>query len=290
MSRRGFTLTELLIGMVVMAILGTAMARILINNSRFVSLQDAMMESRATARAAMQAMVTELHLVPDSGVIMATRDSMTVRVPYAFGMLCGTTGGITTGSLMPTDSLMYATAVPDSIGYLPSAGGAFRRRRVTSVTAPPRAADCTNDSIRVVPGGRLIGTTIPGTALPSGSLFYLSQTTTYRFMTSVDLPGRRGLWRRVGSGAYEELAAPFDTAAKFVFLMGPYLQPDARTSLEYGGVGARTARRDSVRGLELRLTGQSISPPQGSSAPQTFELRTRVAFMNKAYVGSWAVY
>lgn len=284
MTRRGFTLPELLIGMVVMAILGTALARILIDNSRFVSRQDAMMESRATARAAMQAMVAELHMVPDSGLLMATRDSISVAVPYAFGMLCRTTAGVTTASLMPADSVMYASAVPDSIAVRSLTGGAFIRRVVTSVIASPIAADCTVDSIRVIPGGRLIGMTIPGSAVASGSLFYLSQTVTYRFMTSVDVPGRRGLWRRLGTGAYEELAAPFDTAAKFVFLRGPYMEIYPRTNLTTG------ARRDSARGLELRLTGQSITAPQGGSGPQTFDLRTRVAFMNKAYVANQAVY
>lgn len=284
MTRRGFTLTELLVSMVVMGLLGTVLARILISNSRFVSRQDAMMESRATARAAMQLMIAELQLVPDSGLRYANRDSVRVTVPYAFGMLCRTTSGVTTGSLMPGDSLMYASAAPDSIGVRALTGGAFVRRRVTSVTASPRAADCTADSIRVIPGGRLIGMSLPGTAPTSGSLFYLSQTVTYRFMASVDVPGRRGLWRRVGAGAYEELAAPFDTAAKFVFLMGPYMQADPRTSL------TTTARRDSVRGLELRLTGQSINPPQGASSPRTFDLRTRVAFQNKSYVANQVVY
>lgn len=284
MNRRGFTLPELLIGMVVMAILGLALARILISNSRFVSHQDAMMEARATARAAMQAMVAELHMVPDSGLLAATRDSVRVRVPYAFGMLCLTTAGVATASLMPADSLMYASAVPDSIGILGSTGGAFRKRRVTSVTASPVPANCIGDSIRVVPGGRLIGMTIPGIAPASGSLFYLSQTVTYRFTTSVDVPGRRGLWRRVGSGAYEELAAPFDTTARFVFLTGPYLQPSPATSLP------TLAQRDAVRGLELRLTGQSISTPQGAAGPQSFDLRTRVAFMNKMYVANQPIY
>ena len=96
MTRRGFTIAELVIAMVVMAILGTALARILIDNSRFVSRQDAMMESRATARAAMQAMVAELHMVPDSGLLAAAGDSVTVTVPYAFGMTCLPTSGTAT--------------------------------------------------------------------------------------------------------------------------------------------------------------------------------------------------
>lgn len=283
MTRRGFTLAELLIAMVVMAILGAALLRVLVSNSRFVSLQDAMAESRSTARAAMQAMMAELRMVPDNGLLLATRDSVTVTVPFGFGMVCGTTAGVTTGSLLPADSAMYWSAVADSMGIRDPNGGAFVKRRVTSTTATPVAADCTTDSVRVIPGGRLIGLTFGGPGVTPGSLFYLSQTVTYRFATSVDLPGRRGLWRRVGAGAYEEMAAPFDTSARFAFLMYPVMTVDTRASLPAGA-------RDSVMGLELRLTGASVSAPQGTSAPLTFGLRTSVPFVNKSYVAGQLVY
>lgn len=279
MTRRGFTLTELLVAMVVMALLGTALARIIINNSRFVSKQDAMMEARGTARAAMQSMITELHMVPDSGLRVAHRDSVTVQVPYVFGVACRTSAGTTVASLMPTDSMMYAAAVATGMAVRDSTSGAYKTPYTgITVASSTNTAACTADSIRVIPNGRLIDITgiTPGGA-PSGSLFYLYQTVTYKFATSTDVPGRRGLWRKAGAAAYEELAAPFDTSARFAFLMGTFMQIDTRTSF------ASQAARDSVRGLELRLMGASVSPPQGKTSPQTFNLRTRVAFMNRAF-------
>ncbi len=280
MSRRGFSLAELLIAMVVMALLGTGLARIIVNNSRFVSRQDAMMDARATARAAMQSLIAEVHMVSDSGLRAASRDSVTVLVPYVFGVACRTTAGTTVASLMPADSVMYAAAVPEGLAARDSSSGAYRSP-VTgfTVASSSNTAACTADSIRVIPGGRLIGMSgIPGVQVPpSGSLFYLYQTVTYKFATSVDLPGRRGLWRKAGAGAYEELAAPFDTSARFAFLMGPFMNVDARTSF------ASQAARDSVRGLQLRLYGASVSTPEGGSTPQTFQLRTRVAFMNRVF-------
>jgi prepilin-type N-terminal cleavage/methylation domain-containing protein len=275
MTRRGFTLTELLVAAVVMAVLGVALLRVVVSNSRFVSLQDAMAESRATARAAMQLMTSELRMVPDSGLLFAHSDSVRISIPYVYGMACRTTGGITTGSLMPVDSLMYASASPDTIALLVPGGTAFIRRRVT-LSGSPSAANCTADSIRVVPGGRLIALSVSGSTPPSGSLFYLSQTVTYRFKTSVDLPGRRGLWRRAGAGAYEELAAPFDTAARFTFIMGRNPEAQVRNDL------TTRAKRDSVRGVEVRLTGASVRAPAGGSAPLTFDLRSRVMFLNKS--------
>src|SRR3989304_18059 len=101
-------------------------------------------------------------------------------------------------------------------------------RRIRGVMGAPatNVGQCTGDSIRVVPGGSLIAmSNIPGARMPpSGSVFYLYQIVTYGFMTSVDVPGRLGLWRRVGTGAFEELAAPFDTSAKVALLMGPFMQ------------------------------------------------------------------
>lgn len=238
------------------------------------------MEARATARAAMQAMVAELRMVPDSGLLAASSDSVRITAPFAFGMACIPTSGTTTVvSLMPVDSLTYASAITSGVAWRDSTGR--YHPQITGITVAPSAsvAQCIADSIRVIPGGTLIALSgIPSASMPpSQSLVYLFQTVTYRFMASADVPGRRGLWRRVGNGAAEELAAPFDTAAKFAFLMGPFMQTQVRASL------ATRASRDSVRGLELRLTGQSVNPLQGASTPQTFDLRTSVAFMNKVY-------
>jgi hypothetical protein len=235
-----------------------------------------MMEARSTARAAMQAMLAELHMVGDGGLIAASRDSVTVRVPYAFGMTCRRTGSVLTVSLMPYDSLPFARAAPDSMAIRDPVTGVYFGRRVTSTSDVATPSNCTVDSIRTVPGGRLAGVRLSSgaSAVASKSLVYLSQTITYKFMTSTDVPGRRGLWRRVGSGTPEELAAPFDTTARFAFLRGPLLQ--VSTTAPSSGA----ASRDSVRGLELRLTGQSVYPATGASVPARFDLRTTLTFMN----------
>ena len=288
MSRRGFTLAEVLVAMVVMSILGLALIQVLIGNAHFVSRQDTMMEARLTARAAMYSMIGELQDVSDGGLLAASKDSVTLRVPYAFGMLCGTKG-VTTASLLPADSLTYATALPDSVAVRTDSG-AYVVLRVTSVSGTPDPAECTADSIRVVPGGTLIGLTIQGPAPPAGALFFLSQPVTYHFRPSVDLPGRRALWRRAGSVAYEEMAAPFDSSARFAFLMQRDLaHADTRATFPTAPKH-HAAALDSVRGLELRLTGASVATPQGASGPQTFALWPRVIFGNKMYVADSLIY
>lgn len=275
MKARGFTLTELLVTMVVLAILGTALAQIILNNARFVSRQDAMMEARESARSAMTAMSFELRMVGDGGLLAASRDSVTVRVPYAFGMTCTTIDATATASVMPTDSAVYATAVPGGLAWR-GGTGTYTVINIGGVSPSTNTAACSViDTIRVVPGGWLIDVNLTGVPAlsrpPYGSVFYLFHTVTYRFGASTDLPGRVALWRRAGSAAYEELVAPFDGSARFAFLLGPNLEP------------SETAPADlnTVRGLELRLVGASVSIPQGHSQPQTFDLETHVAFLNR---------
>ena len=79
-SSRGFTLAELLVAMVVMSVLGLALVQVLIGNAHFVSRQDAMMDARLTARAAMYSMIGELQDVTDGGLAAAAQDILR-RVP-----------------------------------------------------------------------------------------------------------------------------------------------------------------------------------------------------------------
>ncbi len=195
MTTRGFTLIELLIAMMLTAIVATALTRILLSDSRFVSQQDSMMAARNTARAAQNVTSVELRMVSDGGLIAAAPDSVTVRVPYAFGLACGVSGGQRIASLMPVDSLMYSSATPNGVArQLP--GGTYTFRGGISVTATTDTATCVSESIRRVPDGKWVGMS-PPSAAPNGYLFYLYQTVAYRFSASVELPGRIGLWRRV---------------------------------------------------------------------------------------------
>ncbi len=272
MNPRGFTLVELLIALTVFAILGVALARMLVSDSRFVSEQEAMMLARQTARAARNAMTVELRMVGDNGLLAAAAESVAVRVPYAFGMTCQSGMAGTVATLMPPDSLMYASAVPSGMAWRGTTGTYTFVTGVT-VTSSTVTSACTADSIRTVPGSMLINISgIPGPLIPpSGRIFHLYQNVTYRFGASTEFPGRRALWRRRGTDPVDELVAPFDTAARFAFLVGPNSTMQEAPPFDL----------TTVRGLELRLVGASVSPAQGRTSPETFPLVTRVAFANR---------
>lgn len=245
------------------------MARLLVNDSRFVGRQEAMLSARRTARTALNWLAPELGMVTDGGLLAASPESVKVRIPYAFGLLCGS-GLARIVSVMPVDSLQFANANPGGLAWQ-SGGGSYDFPGSLVLSATSDTATCTADSIRVLPGGRLVNVIGWIFTPPAGSVAYLYETVTYKFAPSTELSGRVGLWRKAGSAAYEELVTPFDTAASFGFLVG-----SSSTALDVPPGNLQT-----VMGLELRLIGASEYVPRGAPRAQTFELVTQVRFHNR---------
>jgi prepilin-type N-terminal cleavage/methylation domain-containing protein len=274
MNRFGFTLIELLIATIVAAILGTALARLLVNDSRFVARQEAMLSARRTARTGLNLANVELRMISDGGLLDASPDSVAVRVPYAFGMVCDRVSSLLYVSLLPYDSLAYATATPDGLAWRKS-DGVYAFVSGVGVAASTDSVVCAADSIRVVPDGQTVELSGTPSGAPNqpemGSIAYLYQNVSYKFAPSTDLPGRLALWRKASGAAYEELVAPFDTSSGFGFLVG-----SSTTAL-----ASPPADLTTVSGLELRFVGASEFTPRGAADPQVFDLATQVRFANR---------
>ncbi len=268
---RGFTLAELLISTVVMGILGVAMTRILITDSRFVSKVEAIMNARQAARAAMNTMAVELQMVSRGGLILGDRQDIQVVAPYAFGVLCARQDDDRYAALVPTDSLMYSNSVADGMAWRNETGDYTTMGVATVVDAAPSVlARCTDWGIGVPARGRFIQMEVVNDSLNVGDIFYLYQIVRYRFSTSVDVPGRIALWRRRGDGEWDELITPFDESSEFRCFVEA-----ADTALI-----APPADLSQVTGLELRLVGASELTPRGSPRPPSFEITTRLNFLN----------
>ena len=272
--RPGFSLTELMVALVLTGIIGAALTRLIINQARFVAMQDGMMRARSGARAALNVMTSELRAITDSGLVAASPDSITVRVPYAFGVACQQASGATNVALLPGDSALYGSATAGGYAWRDSTGAFVFREPATVAAgscAPPAPAitvlGTTGWSARTV----AVSPNNPDT--PAGAIVYLYQTIRYAFAPSVSVPGRRALWRTVlSTGARDELVVPFDTSSKFQFLVGNRYTPQA----------APPAVLDSVRGLRIRLVGQSEAPPEGRVGPVKFDLTSDILFRNNA--------
>ena len=286
MTRRGFTLTEMLMSLTVLGLMGIALTRILMSDTRFVSRQDAMLTARQGARAALNVLVPELSMVGDTmGVELATRDSVEVRTSAAFGVACRSASSSSMiAAMLPVDSVAWAM-VDTTRFFWRQRSGYYKRLwgiSMVNTTAAADSAKCFADSVRLIPGGKLKKITgIGGGEMPDSlALIMTYAIVKYKFAPSTYLPGRIGLWRQVSGFSAEELVAPFDTSARFAYLMGG---PKAATLTLRTSSVTSSAGRDSIRGIELRLHAASEKSAQGTKKPEVFRLKARVRFANKVH-------
>ena len=276
-ARRGFTLAELLVTLLIMGIVGTAVTKLFVSQSRFYDQQTQLRRARFVSRTAINAALSDLRMVEGTGgVVSATAGQVTVRVPYAIGVACASNGAQTTLSLWPVDSTAYATAGFSSYAWRDSLGN-YTYVEAGAAVVTDNAAGCTGANVTVLPQGRVVAVrpALPG-AIPAATLVgtpvFLVQRVTYEFKSSVALPGRVALWRTiVQTGQTDELVAPFDTTAKFRFF----------------AAGVDTAQAavpnplSNLRGLELNLSAQSERAPEGAAAPKQARAVTAVFFNNQ---------
>lgn len=294
LARRGFTLIELLISMIVTAIIGAALVRMVLSQARFMDQQEAWREARSVSRGGINRLLSDLRAV-EAGVGAGTGglrvaaaggQDFTVRVPYAFGILCGITGAgpaVYTVSLLPVDATLYAE--PGYTGFaIRNKAGVYTYNAGSVAPLPGTTALCATglyDQINTVPAfngspaGTVVNLTRAGVMLPApdrGSLVYMYRDIRYEFKASVAIPGRTALWRTPVSAvaSAEELAAPFDATARVNFY-----------NLDVVPAQAAVPPLQNVRGLELLLNGMSERTPSGSTAPKTANMTTSVFFENR---------
>jgi prepilin-type N-terminal cleavage/methylation domain-containing protein len=276
---RGFAITELLVALVIAGIIGVALTRLVINQSRFVSLQDGLMRARAGARAALNVLADDLRTIGDSGLVAVAPDSVTVRVPYATGIVCRSWAGRIYVSILPSDATRYSTASLGGYMWRDSLARWHPVENVSMTTGAALFAVCllSTPVVQVLPAPNwprtAVGLSPYPAAMRTGTPVHLFERVTYRFGPSMEMPGRRALWRAVPSaGRNDELVVPFDTAARFLPLVGRRLIAQALAP----------ATLDSVFGVRVRLVAASDARPAGRSAPVTFDLTTDFLFRNHA--------
>ena len=273
--RAGFVLAELLVALIIAAIIGVALTQLVVSQSRFVALQGSIMQARGGARAALNVMATDYRMVSDGGLVAADHDSVTVRVPYAFGVACGQVSGKVIVSLLPADSASYGAATASGYAWRDTTG-----KMVFVEPATVTSSSTTNCTTTTITNPAITTLSVTGWAAtavslppgpPQGSVVYLYQKVQYAFAPSAQLPGRIGLWRTVlSTGARDELVSPFDTSASFRFLVGSRLT--ARLT--------PPVLLDSVQGLRLVLVAASETAPEGRTNPVQFTITSNVVFRN----------
>lgn len=275
-TRRGVGLAEMMVALVIMGIIGSAAIRAFMSQTRFADQQHKKRSARAVSRSAVNLLLSEVRMVENSNGVAAASatsgaSSITLRVPLAMGMVCGASGGGTAISMMPTDSVVLASAALSGNAYR-ATSGAYVYTETPTTQASGGAAVCTAASITTPTGGRTVVVT---PALPAGatagSVAFVYQRIRYSFASSSAITGRLGLWRTLeASGVTEELAAPFDTSSRVRFF---------RDNNDTSDVTVPTLTQ--INGIEFVLTGASEKARYGRSTPETAVLRTGAFFSNR---------
>ena len=273
--RKGLSMSELLIGMVVLAIVGLALTKTLTSQAMYFDHQKTGNLARAVARGPINRIVSDLRMVEArGGMISASPTQIEVRVPYAIGVVCGSGNNYTHISLLPVDSAMYAA--PGYSGFAWRGGdGVYRYKEDNQTKEIGTLTVCNDAQILTLStqGAKVIKITpaLPDTA-SFGTPVFLYRKIRYHFAASVMVPGATALWRtRMETGASEELSAPYDPTAKFRFFVGSSLTAQ----------DAAPGNLSTLRGIELNMTGLSERAPSGGVAKQKAPFITAVFFKNR---------
>ena len=291
---RGFTIVEIITSLTIIAIIGLAMTKLILGQTRSFQYDNGSRRARTAARSAMNILITDLRMTQDQGGVTAVDGTnnrkVTVRVPTVFGFVCEMTGSSVVVSLVPTDSFQLASSKYGGYAVRDSTTGAY-----TYVTALASDSMRTAGSGRCHGGGvnifadtapisgRVGGVYLLSPAPPAitavGLPIFVWQTVSYEFKTSAIYPGRYGLYRTVGglSGAdttSDELIAPFKSTARFRY----YTQTPYRTR----DVVADTvpASLNNIRGFQIYLPAESSDTMPTRNTPQSAKVTTAVFFKN----------
>jgi pilin/secretion family protein with methylation motif len=287
-DRRGFTLVELMISMIVTMVIGAALVRMVLGEARFMGQQEAWRNARSVSRSGINRLVSDLRMVETGGGVLAAAaggQDFTIRVPYAFGVMCNYNNGtnVSTLSMLPVDSAVFNAPGFSGFAWRNAAGTYTYVTTGTVPAIPGTPGMCAAavprqvvnvGSINGSPAGQTMDVTgaLVGGPPQVGAIFFLFRRVRYEFKASVAVPGRLGLWRTtLSGGATEEIAAPFDNTARVNF----YVLNSSTAQAAVPGT------LSDIRGLELVLNGMSEATPVGSAGPKVANVTTSVFFENR---------
>lgn len=277
-NRAGFTLVEVLIALTLTAVLGAVAMGAFVSQSRFFDHQEKVGAARAVSRGAMNIMMSEMRMIElGGGIVAATTQEITMRVPTAMGVACASAGTLT-ASMLPADlsgvdnvdfsGWAFRTG-PGTYTYVEGTVAPIAGLATVCATAGILPAQTGVSTAGVLNDGSVIQIAT-GTAVPAGSPIFLYNIVTYAFAASTTVPGGIALWRELDGAAPEELVAPFANTAEFRFFVN-----DAATATT-----TVPGTLSTITGVEIVLDGVS-ERPNSDGTFQTVPLTTAVYFKNR---------
>jgi prepilin-type N-terminal cleavage/methylation domain-containing protein len=287
-ARRGFSLVEIITALTILAVIGGAMTKMMLSQTRGYQYDAGARRSRTVARSAMNIMITDLRMTQDNGGVSyldaTNHRRVDVRVPIAFGVVCEVTAGTAAMAITPIDSFQLATIKYAGYGVRNPTTGIYSYVDGGTLTSAD-VSKCRGGGVSiyadtVTMGGRT-GKVIQVTGAPPvgttvGSMAMIWQRVSYVFDTSKAFPKRAGLYRIVSDGTAAdttELIAPFSWTARFSYFTNPAQTDDAATN-------TAPADYNTVRGFKILLAAEASDTVPGYTGPKKSPLTTAVFFKN----------
>ena len=148
-TSRGMSLPELILALVIVAIVGVGLTKLLLSQNRFFGHQNASRDARMVSRGAINLLMSDLRMIDASGaagdtigVVSATSSKIVVRVPYALGILCNTSVANLTLSLVPLDTVLFTQAGFSGFAWRDTVLGKYHYMETGVSNVASTAANC----------------------------------------------------------------------------------------------------------------------------------------------------
>lgn len=263
LTRRGFTLVELLIALIILGIVSAALYRVLVNNQRVYQAQTQHIDLQQNIRAAVTILPADLREIDatDSDIVAMSATSITIRAMRYLGILCsppalgaGTAGIQMTLRDSPFWGVRGINTSTDSLFIYYEGNGSSRKDDDWALAAPTLVAHnfpCPDGkpgtSVTVnfrnlgIGPGLLVDT---AGAIPDGAPVRGFETVTYRLYNPSDTTWYIGM--KSGSNTIQPV-------------IGPVLS-NGLTFAYYDSTGAVTAVPTRVARIDFTVRGKTAQP------------------------------
>lgn len=297
LARRGFTLIELMVGLVLLGMISAAIYQVLISDQRIYQAQTQRIDLQQNIRAAVTILPADFRLLDafDGDIIGMSSDSIRIKAMRVLGVVCDTSlpflgGALTLRTVTIRNAMTYGsrpfTAGTDSLLIYYEGNAASRNDDswVRGDLTATLAANCAGDGR---PGTRLTTNLRPFVLpqqnlagnIPLGSPVWGFESCTYKLYQESDGKWYLGLRSGLGTNGHGH-----DPATQPISpIVGPLIGANGLTLSYYDGAGAVTAVPTNVAQIEIRVRGQTAQPVRladGTQTNQVDSIVTRVALRN----------